>query len=214
MSAAGTVRPGGRTARTRAKVLQAALEEVGERGFDAVSVEDIAVRAGVHKTTVYRRWETKDRVVAEAFVEAIDSTIALTDTGDIRDDLRVIARTVLVTVQSTAVNAAVRTLMSGGHSSEHVRRFLLGFFDERLVQVTPVIQRAIERGQLPQGTDPVLLYKHAIGPLYYRHFIMADPLTPADAVMTADAALAAARAGTFVLPLASPEVPPSRATHT
>src|SRR4029450_6681196 len=63
---AGSVRPGGRTARTRAAVFDAALEELADRGWDQVSVETIAARARVHKTTVYRRWGGKARLGGRA----------------------------------------------------------------------------------------------------------------------------------------------------
>ena len=60
MSAPGTSRPGGRTARTAAAVFAAAINELSERGYDDISIETIAARAGVHKTTLYRRWHSKD----------------------------------------------------------------------------------------------------------------------------------------------------------
>src|SRR4029453_15197834 len=85
---AGSVRPGGRTARTRAAVFEAALDELAERGWDQVSVETIAARARVHKTTVYRRWGSKDRLVAEALEAAADSRIQVPDRGDVGQELR------------------------------------------------------------------------------------------------------------------------------
>ncbi|MEZ0089620.1 TetR/AcrR family transcriptional regulator [Streptacidiphilus sp. EB129] len=199
--APGTTRPGGRTARVREAVFDAALEEVALLGFDDISVESIAARAGVHKTTVYRRWGSKDQLLGEALKDAADSRIGLTDSagsGDVADELRLVARAVLATVRSRAGAAAVRTLLSGGQSSAEVRTFIDGFFDERIAQVAPLVRRAVERGQLPPGTDPVVLFKQLVGPLYYRHFIMADPLTEADADLAAAAATAAAAAGTFV----------------
>ncbi|MEV3975004.1 helix-turn-helix domain-containing protein [Streptomyces sp. NPDC050698] len=51
-------RPGGRSARVRKAVLAATAAELSERGFAAMTIEDIAARSGVHKTTIYRRWST------------------------------------------------------------------------------------------------------------------------------------------------------------
>src|SRR5215216_5271004 len=92
MTQAGSVRPGGRTARTRAAVLDATLDELASRGWDRVSVETIAARAGVHKTTVYRRWGGKDQLVAEAVEAEADSRVQVPDSGDIGQDLRAAAR--------------------------------------------------------------------------------------------------------------------------
>src|SRR4029453_1831526 len=88
MTQAGSLRPGGRTARTRAAVFEAALDELAERGWDQVRVETIAARARVHKTTVYRRWGSKDRLVAEALEAAADSRIQVPDRGDVGQELR------------------------------------------------------------------------------------------------------------------------------
>ena len=63
MDAPRTTRPGGRTARTGAAVLAAAIEELSARDYADISVESIAARAGVHKTTVYRRWGSKVEII-------------------------------------------------------------------------------------------------------------------------------------------------------
>ena len=83
MNQAGEIRPGGRTARTRAAVLAAVIEELTDHGWDQLSVESVAQRAGVHKTTVYRRWRDKNTLVAEALKAAAESRIQMPDTGDV-----------------------------------------------------------------------------------------------------------------------------------
>src|SRR3954452_25418018 len=98
MPTTGASRPGGRTARTRTAVFDAALAELVEHGFDQLSVEGVAVRAGVHKTTVYRRWGNKGELVAEALRDAADSSLATPDTGDVADDVRAMSHAVLATM--------------------------------------------------------------------------------------------------------------------
>src|SRR5688572_4061157 len=88
----GTRRPGGRTARTRDAVFEATLDELGAVGYAHTSVEAIAQRAGVHKTTIYRRWGTKDRLVADTLAHAALVRIEVADTGDIDADMRALAR--------------------------------------------------------------------------------------------------------------------------
>ncbi|HTU08287.1 MAG TPA: helix-turn-helix domain-containing protein, partial [Trebonia sp.] len=63
--APGSLRPGGRTARTRAAVLRAAIEELNDSGYSEASVERVAQRAGVAKTTIYRRWGSLDGLLAD-----------------------------------------------------------------------------------------------------------------------------------------------------
>ena len=112
MTQAGNVRPGGRTARTRAAVLEAALDELAERGWDQASVETIASRAGVHKTTVYRRWETKPALVAAAVQRLADVQIPVPDTGDAVADLTTLAVQVAGALRTPAGVAALRAAVA------------------------------------------------------------------------------------------------------
>ena len=198
MTQAGNVRPGGRTARTRAAVLQAALDELAERGWDQASVETIASRAGVHKTTVYRRWGSKDRLVAEALEAAADQRIQIPDTGDIDQDLRALARAVLTILTSRDGAATVRALIAGAQDSPDVGRVVRRFWATRLAHVGPLVDRAVSRGQLPNGTDPDDLMRYLAAPLFHRLLVTAEPLTTATADQAAAVVLAAARAGVFI----------------
>jgi AcrR family transcriptional regulator len=194
---AGSVRPGGRTARTRAAVFDAALEELADRGWDQVSVESIAARARVHKTTVYRRWGGKARLVAEALEAAAERRIQVPDRGNIDQELRALARAVLAILTSRDGAATVRALVAGAQGSPEVARVVRRFWATRLAQVGPIADRAVARGQLPQGTDPDDLMRHLAAPLFHRLLVTAEPLTQAAADQAAAAALAAARAGVF-----------------
>jgi AcrR family transcriptional regulator len=197
MTQAGSVRPGGRTARTRAAVLDATLSELAERGWDQASVETIASRAGVHKTTVYRRWGSKDRLVAEALEAAAERRIQVPDSGDVDQDLRALARAVLAILTSRDGAATVRALVAGAQSSPEVGRVVRRFWATRLAHVGPIVDRAVSRGQLPHGTDPDELLRYLAAPLFHRLLVSAEPLTRATADQAAAAALAAARAGIF-----------------
>ena len=72
MRAGGATRPGpapGRGPKVRSAVLAATLSELTETGYAAMTIENVAQRAGVHKTTVYRRWQSRERLVADAVTE-------------------------------------------------------------------------------------------------------------------------------------------------
>ena len=199
MSEPGRARPGGRTARTREAVFGATLAALASQGYDRMSVEGVALQAGVHKTTVYRRWGTKDRLLAEALQEAAESRIEVPDTGDIGDDLRALARSIQATLSSREGMATVRALVSGARVSPEVERIARRFWGARLAQVGPIVERAVGRGQLPRGTSATGVIEHVAAPLYYRLLIMSEPPTEATADRAAAAALAAARTGIFVL---------------
>jgi AcrR family transcriptional regulator len=200
MNHTGEIRPGGRTARTRAAVLGAVIEELADHGWDQVSVESVAQRAGVHKTTVYRRWGDKNTLVAEALKAAAESRIQMPDTGDVALDLRGLARAVQVLLSSREGAATTRALAGRSHDTAGVGRVLPILWAARRAQVEPIVERAVARGQLPAGTSPDDLMKHLTAPLFHRLLVTAEPLTQAHADQAAAAALVAAQAGIFTAP--------------
>src|SRR3954449_2137582 len=80
-------RPGGRTARIRAQVLDAVRAELGEHGYDGLSMDAVATRAGVHRTTVYRRWGDVGGLLADVLDAASDDDWQPPDTGSLEGDL-------------------------------------------------------------------------------------------------------------------------------
>jgi AcrR family transcriptional regulator len=204
MTAPGTVRPGGRTARIAESVLAAAVAELAERGYADVSVESIAARAGVHKTTVYRRWGSKPELIRQALAGAAGTRIQVPDTGSVDADLRMLARTVQA-VLSSAQGAAITTaLIVGGLSSPEIAGLMRQFWAGRLKAIGVIVERAVRRGQLPADTDPAAFMHAMSAPLFYRLLVTREPVTERDADVGAAAALAAARAGVF-LASAAPE---------
>ncbi len=87
-------RPGGRSTRVREAVLRSALLELSEMGWASLSVERISERSGVHKTTIYRRWGSAERVALEALLERGSKGIPIPDSGDIRLDLMALGRSI------------------------------------------------------------------------------------------------------------------------
>lgn len=98
----GTVRPGGRTARVRESVLRAAGDALAEQGFDRLDLADVARRAEVGKTTVYRRWSTTTGLIADLLDDMAEQSSPRTRTGSLAEDLRANARLVLRTLTDPA----------------------------------------------------------------------------------------------------------------
>jgi AcrR family transcriptional regulator len=193
---AGTARPGGRTARNRAAIFAATLAELAEHGFTDLSFDAVAARAGVHKTTIYRRWPTRAELVAAAFMDVAEQRLDVADTGNIDRDARTLARSVATVLAQPAVAAAARATLavSAPDIREHIAR---GFWGSREAAVGPLIERAIERGQLPASIDVKAVIAAIAAPLYFRVLVTNLPLTTAAADTASAAALAAARAGAF-----------------
>lgn len=192
----GTRRPGGRTARNRAAIFAATLAELAAVGYANLSLDALAARAGVHKTTIYRRWRTRAELVAAAFMDAAEQRLEVADTGNIDRDARRLARSVAETLAQPVVAAAIRATLS--LESPAIRNQITRtFWSSRRGAVGPLIERAIARGQLPQDTDPAAVIEAIAAPLYFRLLLSGEPLSRNAADTTAEAALAAARAGAF-----------------
>ena len=191
-------RPGGETARTRKAALDATLAELAASGYGGLSVEAVAQRAGVHKTTLYRRWGSKEHLVVDAVQTFAADSVTAPDTGSIDEDLRLWARSILDTITAPDSGAVIKAIVGGAMEAEEVDKLLERFYTTRLAGIVPVVERAIESGQLPAGTDASEVIRQVSAPLYYRLLLTTEPLTPEVAELAARAALAAARAGVFV----------------
>ena len=194
--ASGTLRPGGRTARNRAAIFAATLSQLAQHGYVDLSLDAVAARAGVHKTTIYRRWPTREELVAAAFMDVAEQRLDVADTGNIDRDARALARSVAATLAQPAVAAAVRATLAV--SSAEIRdQIARRFWGSREAAVGPLIERAMQRGQLPPSTDVNAVIAAMAAPLYFRLLVANQPLTTASADTASAAALAAARAGAF-----------------
>ena len=192
------MRPGGRTARTAEAVFAAAVGELSERDYSDISIESISARAGVHKTTVYRRWGSKVELIRQVLVGAAAARIQLPDSGSIDTDVRALARAVQAILSLPEGAAITRALIAGALSSPEIAEVMDQFWAARLEAISVIVRRAIGRGQLPAGTDAAALMHAVAAPLYYQLLVNRAPVTERDAELSAAAALAAAAAGVFV----------------
>jgi AcrR family transcriptional regulator len=197
MDAPRTTRPGGRTARTGAAVLAAAIEELSARDYADISVESIAARAGVHKTTVYRRWGSKVEIIKQALIGAAGAHIQVPDTGGVDGDLLLLARAVQVVLSPPQGAAITTALIVGGLASTELAEVMRQFWAARVEAISAIVDRAVSRGELPAGTDVVALMRALAAPLYYQLLVARVPVTETDADLAAAATLAAAKAGVF-----------------
>ena len=118
----GEQRPGGRTAKVRTAVLQATVAALAEDGYEALNVEDVARRAGVHKTTVYRRWPTKTELIADAMCARSNERVEVPDTGTLAGDLQVLARAIVADIGSDDGSSLIKNLLRDHRHLERARR--------------------------------------------------------------------------------------------
>ncbi|WP_461712040.1 TetR/AcrR family transcriptional regulator [Streptomyces sp. DSM 41013] len=198
-------RPGGRTARVRAQVLDAVRAELAEAGPEGLTVEGVAARAGVHRTTVYRRWRDVGGLLVDVIAAAGEMDWQPPDTGSLRGDLTALNREIqesLVVRPSFAV-----ALMAASFHSEQAARAQTRLWADRYAQCEILVERAVARGELPvrgaRGAtelDARSLLIAATAPVYHQVVLLrADP-DPRLPERAAAAAVLAAAAGAFSVP--------------
>ncbi|WP_329395952.1 TetR/AcrR family transcriptional regulator [Streptomyces melanogenes] len=193
----GTVRPGGRTARVRTAVLAAAGDALAEGGLADLDLADVARRAEVGKTTVYRRWGTPAGLVADLLADMAEQSLPRTETGTLLGDLRANARLVQRTLADARQGPLFKAVIAAATCDAQTAAALHRFYETRVDEWAPCVQQAVERGELAKGTDTREVIRAVSAPLYYRLLTTATPLDEAAADRAAEAAAAAARAGVF-----------------
>jgi AcrR family transcriptional regulator len=184
-------RPGRpRSTAARRAVLTAALELVAEHGYGSLTMEGIAARAGVAKTTVYRSWPGKAAVVMDAVADGSGTQLAFPDTGSAEADLRdQMSRVAALFTDDSFAKPFVGLLADSQHDpalAEAVRDWLI---TSRRSGAAEVLRRGVERGELRADLDVPLAIDALYGALYYRLLVTHEPLSPAYAAAVLDEVL-------------------------
>ncbi|MCY0934174.1 TetR/AcrR family transcriptional regulator [Streptomyces sp. H34-S4] len=203
----GAVRPGGRTARVRAAVLLATGDVLAEEGFARLDLADVARRAEVGKTTVYRRWGTATGLVADLLLDMAQQSVPRTETGSLLGDLTANARLVRRTLADPRQGALFKAVIAAATCDPKAAEALHGFYVVRVEEWVPCVELAAARGEVPADTDPFEVIRAVSAPLYYRLLTTAVPLDEATADRAAAAAAVAACAGVYVRPRPSRNEP-------
>lgn len=160
----------------RAAVVEATVAELAEHGYGTVTLERIARRAGVAKTTLYRRWGTKEALVLEAMLERAGTRISLPDTGSLRQDLLEFAETAATNAASPEVSAMARAVVAGAPHDSALAAAVRDFWTQRLALDAYIVERAIDRGEVVVGTDALRVIEAVIGPIHLRLLLTGEPV--------------------------------------
>ncbi len=182
-------RPGGRSARVKSSVIEATLSALVADGYAALSVADVAHRAGVHETSIYRRWGTKAALASEACLSSAASAIRVPETGSLRRDLRALVAQVIRFLGSDVGRALLGVAMQTFDQASDVAQLRTEFWSRRFGAANMIFDRARQRGELSAGVDAGALLELVIAPLYFRAAISGEPLSLRRAYRQIDMAL-------------------------
>jgi AcrR family transcriptional regulator len=157
-------------------VVEATVAELADGGYAAVTLERIARRAGVARTTLYRRWGSKEALVLEAMLERAGTRISVPNTGSLRADLLEFADTAATNAASPEVSAMARAVVAGAPHDTTLAAAARDFWAQRLALDAAIVERAMERGEVAAGTDPRRVIESVIGPIHLRLLLTGEPV--------------------------------------
>jgi AcrR family transcriptional regulator len=163
-------------------ILDATLSLLSTQGFDSTSIEEIAARAGVGKTTIYRWWDSKEALALEA-LQSLYVRQPIIDTGNLRHDLIVMLEGLIQLVGEDDPLFAGLVFKLLGDFKRHPALFQMFYsqiLEPRLRQFFQMIERAQLRGELRQDLDPLILIGLLAGPFFYR-MLLSSQIAPGSA---------------------------------
>jgi AcrR family transcriptional regulator len=157
-------------------VLTATLEELARTGYRALRIEDVALRAGVNKTTIYRRWPTKIELVRAALASDAKGKLVAPQTGSLRSDLLAIGRAFVDLASSPQGQSVIRMMVAEGSDPEVVdlEKSLRATFE---CVPTAMLAAAVARGELAADGDHPVMLDAFVGAIHHRIFMMNEPVT-------------------------------------
>jgi AcrR family transcriptional regulator len=157
----------------RSAVLEATIDTLLTRAIDDLSIGEVARRAGVHQTSIYRRWGNKSNLILDAVLSRVEVEIPVPNTGSLRGDLLALLRGMAAFEATPLVEAMLR--LNLGQDSPEVAANRARFWVEADTLIEVVLDRAETRGELPPGIDRRLAMETLIGPLQVRLLLSREP---------------------------------------
>lgn len=178
-----------------AAILSATLELVAEVGIAGLTMDAVAVRAGVGKATIYRRWSSKEALMLDAWMSCV-TTPAIPDTGSVQADVVELFQRLDQPLNDEALQRVYPQMIAAAKVNPEVAEAYHVFLAERRRPMRIVLERAIARGELHPGTDVELVSDLLIAPVVYRWLVTDGVVDDAIIASVVDTVLAGLQATT------------------
>ena len=169
-------------------VARAVLEELNQSGIEDFSIPQVAARAGVSNSSLYRRWPNKAALISFAGSRNSQATIPFPDCGSLRKDLCQALTEAHETFSDPSMRALIAMAFSSSDAPE-LNQTLHTFWQLRIEQQREMFNRAVARGEIAADVDTSEIIERAVGPLYFRYFVTRRPITKKFLQELVDAAL-------------------------
>ncbi len=162
-------------------ILRAAVEELAEVGYGGVTIESIAARARVGKSTIYRHWPDKLELIADAFETFHEQMVPDLGILSVRESVALLLRHVAEVVVDSTFSRCIPALIEGAERDPRVREFHHRYSAERRQALIDLIAVGIEAGEVSPDVDPELATTALLGAIFYRRLMTATPLDAGEA---------------------------------
>ena len=155
-------------------MLEATAELLGEVGHGGTTIEAVAERSGVAKTTIYRHWPRRAELLVDALYSRVEHA-ELVLSGDVRTDLLAIAGGLAGKLRNPTWSRMMATLIDAAESDPEIAELSSAFTQQRRELVRSVLDQAVGRGELRADADTDLAAQLIGGTLFYKRLILRRP---------------------------------------
>ena len=183
-----------RSSEVDASILQAAIDIIVQSGYGKLTIEGVAERAGVSRPTVYRRYDSRAQLVADAVSQAFESANPVVpDSSSAREDVRILLRNTIRMLRETPIGSVIRALVSElGHNPD-LAEIARKLERSRRSLMRKAIRRGMETGEFPADLDVELAIDTILGPVYLRLLLTGSAIPDRLASGIVDLVLTSAR---------------------
>jgi AcrR family transcriptional regulator len=165
-----------RVIRSKQLILKVTWDLLSENGLGGVSVDEVARRSGVAKTTIYRHWETRADLLIDACSQ-ISATQEIPDKGNLKKDITVLMNELAQMLSTARWSSVLPSVMDAAERDPAIAEVHGRLQRAHAAPFRVVIDKAVKRGELPLGIDPSFLIAALVGPLFYRRWFSREPTT-------------------------------------
>jgi AcrR family transcriptional regulator len=178
-----------RIERSRRVVRDAVLDELADSGYGDLTIEGVARRAGVGKSTVYRHWPDKAARVIDALEHAHPHLVPDLESGTARDRVVRLVGHVAEVATDARFSRCIAALVDAAERDVRLREFHHQYSADRRSELAAVIRSGVDDGDFDRATDVDAAVVAILGVVFYRRFMTAQPVTAADAAPIVDAVM-------------------------
>jgi AcrR family transcriptional regulator len=158
------------------EILDATLDLLAAKGYEGLTIEEVAERSGVNKTTIYRWWPSKGALLGDALTGARRLDLEPPDTGSLQGDLEALLQAVVTLLTTPPASDIVVSALGAVTYSPELATHVSAFFANRLAREQAVFDRAIARGELAADVDPLLVMDLLAGAVWLRVVLRQLPI--------------------------------------